>query len=252
MATCLAALPNLKTLFLTLESDYIPSFPSPPLARANLPALTRFNFDGDNRYLEELVARIDAPSLRRLVVTFAMDPNFSASQFYRFISRSQLLKESHHARVDLNCWSFGIYNRSGNHLRLYTHSTMSGRRISSTARLCNDISPLLSQVESLNIYGKARPQLELQDKMASMQWLNFFRPFTAVECLFVSQGLVPVVAHALRELAGERATEVLPVLRSLFFEGLDTCRSVQEVIEPFLATRRLSDRPVALCDGIKL
>ena len=45
MATCLAALPNLKTLFLTLESDYIPSFQSPPLARANLPALTRLNFD---------------------------------------------------------------------------------------------------------------------------------------------------------------------------------------------------------------
>jgi len=79
-----------------------------------------------------------------------------------------------------------------------------------------------------------------------MQWLNFFRTFTTVECLFVSQGLVPVVAHALQELAGERAAGVLPVLRSFFFEGLDTCRSVQEVIEPFLATRRLSDRPVAL------
>jgi hypothetical protein len=89
---------------------------------------------------------------------------------------------------------------------------MSGRRISSTARLSNDISPLLSQVESLSIYGKARPQLELQDKMASMQWLNLFCPFTAVERLFVSLGLVPVVTHALRELAGEKATEVLPLL----------------------------------------
>ena len=117
--------------------------------------------------------------------------------------------------------------------------------IGSMARFCNDISPLLSQVNSLQIHGGSRPQMESQNDMEPTQWLKFFHPFTAVEHLSVSHSLVPVVAHALRELTGEKAAEAFPVLRSLSFEGYRRSESIHQA-EPFLIARRLSNRPVAL------
>ena len=52
-----------------------------------------------------------------------------------------------------------------------------------------------------------------QDDIENGQWPEVLRPFTAVKDLFT-----PRIAPALKELVGERATEVLPALRTLFFE----------------------------------
>jgi hypothetical protein len=69
--------------------------------------------------------------------------------------------------------------------------------------------------------------------MEPTQWLKFFHPFTAVEHLSVSQSFVPVVAHALRELAGDKAAEVFSVLRYLSFKGYRRSESMRQA-EPFL------------------
>ncbi len=66
------------------------------------------------------------------------------------------------------------------------------------AQLCNDISPLLSQVETLEIYGAADHLPEPPDNVEAMTWLNLFRPFTGLKHLSVSHVLVSVVARALQ------------------------------------------------------
>lgn len=58
--------------------------------------------------------------------------------------------------------------------------------------------------------------------------------------------LVSSVASELQELTGERTTDALPELRSLFLEELWQTRSVQKAVEPFLAARQLSNLPVAV------
>jgi hypothetical protein len=67
MVTCLSAMTRLLTLDITFESP--PSRPNPRphfQARALLPTLVAFWFKGANEYLEDLLARIDAPLLDSL------------------------------------------------------------------------------------------------------------------------------------------------------------------------------------------
>jgi hypothetical protein len=80
------------------------------------------------------------------------------------------------------------------------------------------------------------------------QWLQLFRPFATLQGLYITKKLGPVVAHALQEFTWERETELLPALRGLFLGSLDQYESVMNVIEPFVAARRLSDRPVIVED----
>jgi hypothetical protein len=162
MAACLATQPNLKMFFSAPKNSsmYLPnSTTPPPLIRVDLLNLTHFDFYGDIRYLEELVARMNAPFLHQLCVDFTVDTTFSVSRFYQFIARSERLKESQVATMNLNPWLFSISNRSENLLQvgsetlffLQTYSPMLNGHIGSMARICNDISPLLSQVNSLRI-----------------------------------------------------------------------------------------------------
>jgi len=159
------------------------------------------------------------------------------------------------------------------------------------AALCNELTPLLSLVERLEIRGKYDSQVGLQhnmgsvqddmdsapddmdsvqddivsvkddmvsvrddmvsvqddmvsvqDGMESVQWLELFRPFPVVQDLYLSPELEPPITAALRELTGERVTEVLPVLRNVFLAGPMPSSS----LEPFVSARRLTDNPVSV------
>jgi hypothetical protein len=82
--------------------------------------------------------------------------------------------------------------------------------------------------------------------MEDEQWLELLQPFTSVNHLALSREWVRRVAPALQELAGGRAPEVLPALKTLFFEGPQPSGPVKKVIREFIAARRLSGRTVVL------
>ncbi|KAH9996176.1 hypothetical protein BJV74DRAFT_828694, partial [Russula compacta] len=65
-----------------------------------------------------------------------------------------------------------------------------------------------------------------------------------VQDLYIHDELRPLVARALQELTGERATEVLPTLRRLFFRGPSLPGSIREDIQKFIAARQHSNHPV--------
>jgi hypothetical protein len=105
MATCLSMLACLETLRLEFEHfqpypDLKSRRPFPP-TRSVLPTLTYFQFKGVNKYLEEFVARIDAPRLYRLSTTFFVDNQFKAAELNRFISRTPKLGAYDEARFFL-------------------------------------------------------------------------------------------------------------------------------------------------------
>jgi len=107
--------------------------------------------------------------------------------------------------------------------------------------------PHLSLVEQLEI---CQSPLELEWKddpdMDSSQWLELFRLFVAAQSLHVSERLVSPVSRALQDLTGQMAMEVLPVLQTLFLEGLQPSGPVHEAIKSFATTRQLSHRPVVI------
>jgi hypothetical protein len=85
--------------------------------------------------------------------------------------------------------------------------------------------------------------------MENTQWLELFRPFTSVKDLGLTWHLVHLVAPALKELTGERATEVLPMLQNLSFPGSWPSKAAEEAIEKFIAARQLSGRPITVLHG---
>ena len=68
--------------------------------------------------------------------------------------------------------------------------------------------------------------------------MELVRFFTAIEYMYLSNGLVGFVGPALQELTGEMVTGVLPVLRDIFVE-IYALGYLQEAIGKFIAERRL-------------
>ena len=248
MATCLAALPYLKTLFITFRSP--PSSPlqmtPPPRMRSILPALTSFGFMGVNEYLEGVIARIDTPHLNDFHIVLFMDLIFDISQLHRFVGRTEKLRPLNPARLQF----------FGDMIRITLGSSPPPRfdlvikceepdwQLSSVTQICNEDFPLLSQVERLDICETPSMELAGKNEVDSSQWLELLRPFNAVRTLYMSERLEPLVAAALRELTGERTMEVLPALENVSLDGLEPSGSARDAMGSFIAARQLSHHPV--------
>jgi hypothetical protein len=248
MVACLSSLNKLESLSLGFESRRSrpdqPSSPPPPQSRVVLPALIKLLFHGRREYSEDLVARIDTPVLNQLNMTFFPKPPFDVPHLKQFIDRAKALKPSKVAELRISSWSI--------HLDL--HGPSLGVRcdrfewqVSSFALLCGQVSHLLSLVERLDLPPISPSSKSVMGSTQFLtQFLEIFRPFTSARSLYVSEGLMPLVASALQGLIGERATEMLPNLRDIFLERSARSGSIQEVIQPFIDARRLSGRPVAV------
>ena len=254
MVTRLSALTGLETLWIGFQSPL--SRPdreirrSPPPTRTILPALMDLWFKGASEYLEVLAARIDAPRLRTLDITFFHQLVFSAPQFAQFISRMPLLKSANEARltfyggavrVRLLSQTFGYGG-----LNVGISCRESDWQLSSLAQLCNSSLPPLSTVEHLFIHKPQHLQLDWQDDIDITQWLELLHPFIAVKNLYLSKDFVPHIASSLQEIVRGRMADVLPILQNLSLEELRPSESVHEGIGEFVAARQLSGHPIAV------
>jgi hypothetical protein len=245
MATCLATLPKLEEIYFGFQSSQSrPDHRSPPpLTRSVIPALTEFRFQGVNDYLEELVARIHAPLLKELNVTYLTEITSGIPQLYEFITRSGCVLIWPSAKVEFAPPFAGI-RFGGIDLRVRCKSLRRG--VSSMAQLCGQLSPLLFPITFLKIREYSHYREGVYEDMESAQWLGLFRPFASVKMLDVYKKLAPLVAHALKELTNdESAARVLPALGHLTLREPESsgCR---ETLERFLAARRRADRPVCV------
>ena len=254
LATCLSVLTRLKKLVIRFESPQ--SRPDPKLRRTHpqtrtlLPVLTHLEFKGVDEYLEDLVARIDAPLLDKLDIVFFHQLMFNTPQLALFISRTPKLKTHDGAHVF-------FFNKSvlvslpqtfSGSLNLAILCSQSDWQLSSLAQVCSSSfqQVLVPAVEHLYIHEDGCAQLRWQDDIESSQWLELLHPFTAVKDLHISLGFVQRIASSLQELAQEGVTEVLPTLQSIFLEKILPSGPVQEAIGRFVAARQLVSHPVAV------
>jgi len=89
-------------------------------------------------------------------------------------------------------------------------------------------------------------ELLWHDDMEDAQWLDLLQSFNTAKALYLSWDVAPRIAPALRELVGERATEVLPSLQDLFLEELCQSGPVPEAFEKFVAARELCGHRVSV------
>jgi len=253
MATALTAMTRLETLDLQFCSLRYHLDPAgrllPPSTRFVLPALNELTFEGVYQYLEDLLARFDAPLLYYLYIEFFMDLNFEVPQLHRLIGHAEAFKEYSGADLLISHYSIelSLYpkagvvdHRQGVYLYVKSSALIKIWQLSSLAQIWNSTFPLISTLEKLRIR-----EYHWGDDMESARCLEFLYPFTGLKDLYLTDGIAQRVMRALQELSGERAAEVLPALRNLFVD--ESIEHIQEAIGPFVAARQLSGgHPVAI------
>jgi hypothetical protein len=256
MVTGLSVLTRLECLKIEFESPRSRPdrrSPRPPLqTRTLLPALTELWFRGVGEYLEDLVARIDAPLLDDLRITLLHQLIFDTPQLTQFISRTPKIKALAKASVVFNDRNVyvALPRISGGTLRLTIPCTYTDQQLPSLAQVCGSSFPqtLLAAVECLHVLEGSlfsQPRWRVDVETRSSQWSELFYPFTAVKELYISRNIAPSIALALQELVGERMTEVLPTVQTLFLET-PSSGPVQEVIGQFVAARQLAGYPIVV------
>jgi hypothetical protein len=203
-------------------------------------------FEGVSEYLEDLVARIDTPRLCSLRIYFFNWGILDIQQLSYFIDHTGILGSSNHAVLTFFINNYGINLSLPTELSLEVACRGVDWQVPVMAQICNQLSLVLSIVEQLDIQVDPGREPTWQIDMEEAQWLELFRPFTAVRTLRISRRMQLFIVPALQELTGERATEVLPALDSLYLAGYQPSGSGQQAIKPFIAARQNSDHPVAV------
>jgi hypothetical protein len=240
MITCLSTLKFLDNFVLGFESPLsCPDRASrrpPSLTRILLPVLTELSFQGVSEYLEDLVARIDAPQLIWSYLTFFNQIDFDTPQLVQFIRRTPNLKALEKVRL-----AFGVDAAEVNLSSPAT--TRDGEfnvkilcreldwQVSCLEQLCTSFLPSVSMSEDLYIYPRQNSEPDWKDNVDSALWLALLHPFTAVKNLYLSKEFAPRILPPFQELVGGRTTEMLPALQDIFFEELQPSVLAQEAIK---------------------
>jgi hypothetical protein len=251
MVTCLSDLTKLERLILTFQSpQFRPDLSLPPQKRILLPVLTELHLKGVGIYLGDFVARIDAPLLKKLHISFFPRLVSDIPQLTDFISRTPNVKAHDEARLvftNLDV-SVTIPETFEGAIDLGTRYGQSYWRLLSLAQIgsLSSFQTLISPVERLYVLENIFLGFHWQDDTESSRWLEIFRPFANVKSLYISQQFAPHIVSALQELVGERVPEVLPALQALFIQEMPPSGPVQEGIGQFVAARQLSGHPIAV------
>ena len=254
MVAGLANLTRLECLVIGFESPlFLPDRRPPPQTRTLLPVLTILRFHGVAEYSEDLVARIDAPLLKDLSITYFHQDIFHTAQLTQFICRTPRFSARDAARVVYSDCDFSVrlpQTCDGN-LQLGISCRQPNWQLLSLAQVCGSSFPraFIPAVERLYVFEDwpLRDRVRhWRDVNEISQWLELFRPFSAVKDLHICREFTPLIAPALQELVGERVTEVLPALQTIFFEEQLSSEHVQETVGQFVAARQLAGHPITI------
>jgi hypothetical protein len=180
----------------------------PPPTRTVLPALTRIELKGACEWLEDVVARIDVPSLDFAWITFYRPLISDIPQLSRFIRRTAIFQALKEAHIDI------VYNNvhvgSLEILQRYYYSPGFGvsyegmdRQLSSLVQVITPFFPFPYLVEDLYIRGAEVSLQNWRDGTENTQWLDIFYSFIAVKNLYVSKAFARRIAPSFESLRGK-------------------------------------------------
>ena len=256
MATSLSALISLEFIRLDFRCPRPrPALESrrplpPPLTRPILPSLTEILFQGASEYSEEFLARIDAPRLKKMHITFFNEIVFDTPQLLQFISRTPTLRAQEQGHIVFSHRESVVKFRSqtsdNGELFVQIRCTASDWQVSSVEQVCTSSLPPVLMLEDLYISEDPKYPPHWQDNVENALWLELLHPFAAVKNLYLCKKFMSRIAPALEELVGGRTTEVLSTLENIYLEGFQPSGPLHEGIEKFVAARRLTSHPVAV------
>ena len=150
--------------------------------RLVLLSLTKFDFKGDNEYLEDFISRIDAPALDRVAMAFFNQLVFDPSLLRDFFSRTDVLQEPNRAVVSVSETHIKLTlsryeGTTDRHmLEVWISSTVAESQLSSLAQFCSTCLPPLLMLEFLGMDGGSS-LWEGPTDMDSAPWLELLPSF---------------------------------------------------------------------------
>ena len=241
----MAQLQSLSLHFLS-TADYFGATP-PSGKRVILPALTRLNFRGITEYLDDLVARIDAPRLGDIEVTFFNKFILDLSKLSEFIDRIEMHKSDCRAHIlpFERAISISLIQPGAPTCpKLQLLCEPSSGQLFSIARICIHIFAFLPSVEGLRI-SATRPS-KWKDSFYSGRRLGPVNSSTSVKQFHVLRNLSTNIMRALQLLDRRRET-VLPTLHRLYIPQPGPRHALlRETVVSFMTSRRLSGHPIGV------
>ncbi|KAI9430963.1 hypothetical protein H4582DRAFT_2133284 [Lactarius indigo] len=228
-----------------------------PRERGMLPALSRFKFHGTSEYLNDLVARIDAPCLENIEVRFFNQLVFPISQLCRFITRIEMHKS--HRRADILSSENAIsvtFTQPGAHAHLTLQISCSQLdwQLSSMAQICDHLSSsgILFGVGDVCINTALPPwwPSDEEDDVDSESWPDLIHTFSSVEKLSLAGQLMTNILHTLQAADLDQETSPLPATGMKYLQlevpalGGFVPRILQAAVHKFVASRQLSGHPI--------
>ena len=246
-ANALCGMTQLKSLslhFLSLppRRNYL-SLPPPPGDLVVLPSLTCFKYRGISKYLDSLVARIDAPRLEDIDIRFFNQPTLDASQLGIFINRIEMtfLQAdilSSRGATSVTFTQPGALTRLG----LQISCEQLDWQLTSIYQICDHFSSFISSVEDLGV--KTIGPSSVPDDMDDEQWVRLLRLFDGLKAFRVAGELTTDILGALR-LAEEHQI-VFSALQNLYIESMSMPGPLWDSVQSFDAQRRFSSHPVQI------
>ena len=220
MLTVLSTLTNLQYLWLGFESRSRPDWASRrPPTRSLLPVLMYFSFNGVSEYLDNLMARIDAPRLKDLDITFFNQIVFDTPRLIQFIGRTPMLKLFEKTRVVFrDCAArVKISSQTPNYgeLEVEILCRESDWQVSSLEQVRTSCLPPLSTLEDLYIDENSYSPPDWKDNIENTLWLGLLHH--CEESLFIQENCATYRASPARARWG-RTAEMLPTLQNIFVE----------------------------------
>ena len=215
-----------------------------------LPVLTSFKYRGISKYLDDFVARIDAPHLEDIDITFFGQPTIDASQLGRFIERVGMNTSLMEADIQATLHAISIsFKNSSNStpFRIQISCKQLDWQLSSMAQVCTTFSPFAFGVQRL-VFDTNSWSRE-QDDVNGEQLLQLFRSFGGARNLSIAGELATGLLRALRPTDEGYTTDtvVLPALRNLCVQKpvpLDW--PFWDAAKSLFTSRRLSNHPIEL------
>jgi len=209
--------------------------------------------EGPHGYLDDLVARIDAPLLDSGFIHIYDEPTFGAPRLPHFIHRTEKLKSLGLVSVYIRhegsflCFHSSVGSKSKSaKISLTFPFDESHTPVKLLEQIGTQWSDLLSHVERLEIGGDDLyfgPWWQEGNAL----WLEFLRPFTAVQTLRLSgEDLLPHLAGILGAVTGKRAAQVLPALHTILLWDSEEEEYYDHLLKPFLVAREHSEHPVVV------
>ena len=260
MANCLSSLTRLEELGISFLSPPLfeqESQQAPPPIRTILPKLNSLSFlKGPHEYLEVLFTWIDAPLHDYIFIYFFNPAIFDTSQMSLFNGREELIQAPDRAYMH--------FDNSMLYVKLLSSKGTTHDISLLLSSKCGDLAWQLlalfqtrSQLSPSSGFSSSRSDGDeprcsplWASNMENVRWLEFLHFFSAVETLYLSEGVALCIAPALRELTtGEGGVvRVLSALKNLFIGNLEPSESgpLLEPIKEFDVARESAGHTVVV------